>query len=231
MVKVEMIKKLRDKNNKLYGYIIRDEYGRETGIYTSDLKKSILNGSCVVSNMTLTSDGRLIEKKMSVVSDKNNLLIPSIFGVQIKNIKTSVGREGEYYKGNVYYMGKLLGEWSQDPNGCIVDNYYFDESILKTPLAKYKNAYGAQNSMETFMLKVVILTEYYKLYQKMLKAGNHDKMTVVTDDYDCSYIVITYKNKDSKTKISIDRAAAQIAKNNMGLNVKEFNKEEDFCIN
>lgn len=245
MITVTMVKKLKDNNGKIYGYIIRDGYGKEAGIYTNNLKEHIRNGVCEVTNMTLTSDNRLIDKKyvkdaialknpIPIVNKEkqyNEKLIPSIFGVQIKSIKTGHGRDGEYYYGTVYYLGRKLGMWSQDSRGCIVDNYEFNEHILDDALNSYRMYMNdTKISMETLMSHVVILSEYYKSYEKMIKQGKYSKLTIVTDTYDIQYIEIKHNGINAAISNSIDVASHKISKNGFGVVVKHFNSRDDFAI-
>lgn len=242
MVEVSVINKLYDNKGKLYAYKIQYENGNIDHIYAEALKDHIRNGNCKVTNMNLTSDNRLVSKKIEQeLNDAPKLakinnpyagLIPSICGVQIKNIRTGHGREGEYYYGTVYLMGRKLGTWSQDPYGCIVDNYEFDENILKTSLDSYRHLTGnTAMSMETFMLKVVILTEYYKLYKKMVREGKYKILTIVTDKLDYQYSAVTHNSFDNNTMNGISKIANNIAKNGMGSVIIHFKCEEDFCIN
>jgi len=62
MVHVTCINKLRDKNNRIVGYVIKDKHGKEMEILSESLKKHIISGDIKVDNLTLTSDGRLIDK-------------------------------------------------------------------------------------------------------------------------------------------------------------------------
>ena len=70
MLVVKMIKKLYDKNGKLAGYTLRNEYNKAEVMNVSkeQLKTAVLNGQCEVINMTLTSDGRLLGSAHSKVT-------------------------------------------------------------------------------------------------------------------------------------------------------------------
>ena len=244
MIVVSVVRNIRDDKGNITGYIIQDEYGKQAGIYKDNLKENIRNGLCTVTNLKLTSDGRLITKQQAKVhkEEKPTLIInennktaantaPSICGVQIKNIKTGHGREGEYYYGTVYYNGKKLGNWGQDPNGCISDNYEFNENILKEALNKYRIKVCNPNiSLEALMSNVVVLSEYYKSYTKMIKQGKYTKLTIVTDEYDFQYVEIKHNGMNAAISNSIDIASHKIAKNGMGVVIKHFNNEKDFII-
>ena len=42
-----------------------------------------------------------------------------IYGLELKGIKTMIGRNGEVFQGNIYLEGKKIGVYSQDLNGGI----------------------------------------------------------------------------------------------------------------
>lgn len=67
MLTVKCIQKFK-KNNKIYGYRLQDAQGNIKDIDTDKLKYAIRNNKMAVSNLTLTSDNRLIESKV-----KNNI--------------------------------------------------------------------------------------------------------------------------------------------------------------
>ena len=238
MLELRVIKKLYDNKGKLYAYTIQDTKGNVTNIYSDALKEHIRNRNCIVLNMTLTSDNRLIDKKEEIKQVKKvsntvqTNLVPSICGVQLKNIKIGNGREGEYYYGTVYYLGKKLGEWSQDPYGCIADNFEFNENILKEPLTKYKNIMcHSELRLETFMLKVLVLTEYYNAFLKMKKQGKFKVLTIITDSFDYEYITIPNNGMSNQLQELIDKYSIKIERNGMGkVQVKHFSTDGDFII-
>ena len=57
----ECITKFRDKNNRIKGYRLRDKNGRTVEESAEKVKKAIECGNITVSNLTLTSDGRLVD--------------------------------------------------------------------------------------------------------------------------------------------------------------------------
>lgn len=59
VLKVEVIKKIH-KNRKLVGYKIRDDKGNEMDIDKNALKDALKGGKVEVTNMTVTSDGRIL---------------------------------------------------------------------------------------------------------------------------------------------------------------------------
>lgn len=63
MIQAKCIEKFRDEHNKIYGYRLQDINEQTQDVTPSDLKSAILNNQISVTNLTLTSDGRLIDKK------------------------------------------------------------------------------------------------------------------------------------------------------------------------
>lgn len=63
MIQAKCIQKFRNKQNKIYGYRLQDINGQVQDVTPEDLKNAIKNASINVINLTLTSDGRLVDKK------------------------------------------------------------------------------------------------------------------------------------------------------------------------
>ena len=62
MIKAKCIQKLRNKNNQIYKYIIVDSNGNHKDIDAKSLKQAIISNQIEIANLSLTSDGRLIDK-------------------------------------------------------------------------------------------------------------------------------------------------------------------------
>lgn len=70
MLTVKVITKYHDAKEVLVGYNIEDVVTHQTMYVTKDqLKSAVMNGQCVITNMTLTSDGRLIGKAAPVKNE------------------------------------------------------------------------------------------------------------------------------------------------------------------
>ena len=69
VIQVKCIQKIRDKNDKIVGYLLRDANGKEQQLGADFLKAYIKNGDIVVTNLTLTSNGKLVSKK---TDEENN---------------------------------------------------------------------------------------------------------------------------------------------------------------
>ena len=67
MLKVRCIYKMRKFNTgEIYCYRIQDEHGRVNDVAPNELKNAILNKTVECVNLTLTKNGRLIDKKVKV---------------------------------------------------------------------------------------------------------------------------------------------------------------------
>ena len=60
MIYAKCTEKFRDSSNKITGYMVADNYGHSKRFQSEDLKRLIRNGKLCITNLTLTSDGRLI---------------------------------------------------------------------------------------------------------------------------------------------------------------------------
>lgn len=60
MLKVSVISKVK-KGQRIVNYKIKTDDGRVALVDADDFKKYIANGSVYVHNMTLTSDGKLVD--------------------------------------------------------------------------------------------------------------------------------------------------------------------------
>lgn len=61
MIQAKCIQKFRDKNNNIYGYRLIDINGQTQDVQSKNLKQAIASGKIHVVNLTLTTDGRLID--------------------------------------------------------------------------------------------------------------------------------------------------------------------------
>ena len=70
MLTVTCIQKFRDKHNIIEGYRIQAPKGETKDVTSQSLKNAIIQGKIEVTNLTLTSDNRLIDKKEHNSSNK-----------------------------------------------------------------------------------------------------------------------------------------------------------------
>ena len=71
MIQAKCIQKFRDKNNNIYGYRLIDLNGQTQDVQAKNLKQSIANGTIHVVNLTLTSDGRLVDTTEKHLQNKS----------------------------------------------------------------------------------------------------------------------------------------------------------------
>lgn len=69
MITVTCTKKLRDKNNRIVGYELEDCNGKRMRFNSKQVKQAIFLQQITITNLKLTSDGRLIDNTESVQSD------------------------------------------------------------------------------------------------------------------------------------------------------------------
>lgn len=73
MIQVRCIEKIRDKNNHIMGYKIQNLTGETRVVDKDKLKEAVRNKKLDIVNMTLTSDNRLIDKKIKNVKAGNEI--------------------------------------------------------------------------------------------------------------------------------------------------------------
>lgn len=71
MITVKMIEKFRNDSGKIIGYRLQDVNGQTQDMQASDLKNAIKNGIIKVSNLTLTSDNRLVDTAEVTLTNVN----------------------------------------------------------------------------------------------------------------------------------------------------------------
>ena len=94
MRQVKCIEKIRDKNKNIIKYRLIDKNKNITSVKSNELKESIRSGQIEVTNLTLTSDNRLVDKK-SKQNNKTESLINRLrtLGYSIKKFNTDCGHE------------------------------------------------------------------------------------------------------------------------------------------
>ena len=255
MINIKCIGKIRNKNNVISGYALQDASGNQMDVNAKALKEAIKSGKVNCINLKLTRDGKLVDKtpiedlkksEVKEIKDTPNAKIhrvkgmntpPCMYGIAIKGIKTLIGREGEYYCGSVYKNGKKLGDWSQSPYGAITDDFFFDEAELDDAVLQWskETQYGGRLDKESFMLALVILTEYFGIYKRALKNGRNC-LVIITDEYDMSYRALQcsipnkYSGLPSDVNILINRYKTDILKSGYNPVVKVFKSFDDFEI-
>lgn len=224
------------KNGKYIGWNIMDEQGNVMDATTESIKKAIITKSATVLNLVITQSGEL--QMMDSYNKKQitkNHIAPSYFGIQIKNLKKSVGREGEAYQGDVWLYGKKLGFWSQDANGCISDRFEFDKYALLESLHKHQQRENKPHAdTESLMNAVLNNIDNYKQYKNMVKKGAKS-MIVITDYYGIYVTCIGARTSDlreieSKFYDDINKYKEKYTKPGKPAIVKIYTSEDDFII-
>ena len=70
MIKVKCVDKFRDGQGKICGYRLMDCYGKTQDMFAETLKEEIKNNNISVINLTLTSDGRLVDSSEKPVKNE-----------------------------------------------------------------------------------------------------------------------------------------------------------------
>lgn len=87
MQKVKCIRKIRDAKGKITGYTIQNLTGETRTVDKDKLKEAVRNKQIDIVNMTLTSDNRLIDKNVKVVSDIGSITLSSNDRRAVEEIK------------------------------------------------------------------------------------------------------------------------------------------------
>lgn len=75
MITAKCIQKFRDKNNRICGYRLQDQQGYTKDVNSEQLKAAIAQKQIVITNLTLTIDGRLVDSKERKVQAIDNKAI------------------------------------------------------------------------------------------------------------------------------------------------------------
>lgn len=92
MIICTCIQKHYDKNNKIIGYTIKDNEGKVLNIYADALKEHIRNNVVNVTNLTLTSDNRLVDKgiqdttEQQIITAENVLQKAAMLGSRVMEV-------------------------------------------------------------------------------------------------------------------------------------------------
>lgn len=74
MIRVTCIQKVRDPQGKIVSYLMEDECHNQKMVEPLDLKATIINGAVQVTNLKLTSDGRLIDSNPNEGNTEDDIL-------------------------------------------------------------------------------------------------------------------------------------------------------------
>lgn len=87
MIQCKCIQKFRDNNGRIYGYRLQDINGQIQDVTPNDLKNVIAHKQLEVVNLNLTSDGRLIDKKVEKQLQNTELMPNKVEKSQNSNDK------------------------------------------------------------------------------------------------------------------------------------------------
>ena len=101
-----------------------------------------------------------------------------IYGVELKNIRKTVGMEGEGFTANIYLDGKKIGQCADYGDGGEINIYYDDrtvapllESRIRTYFDKYPEEKDFLETTDIFLYKVFSLKEMETMFKKYQKQG------------------------------------------------------------
>lgn len=140
-----------------------------------------------------------------------------IYGLELKGIKTMIGRNGEIFQGNIYLDGKKIGVYSQDPNGGITPLIWMNDKYSKQKLEKIvskeylrnDNIWKVKEDMiehidvleETFE-NIYTLKEWEKVFGKELKKRTRSfVMIVIPEDFQYRLYFTTNLMEDNEIEI------------------------------
>lgn len=95
MLKVKCLEKIRNNSHRIIGYKLEDIFGNVRDIQAAKLKEAMLKGSIDVVNLTMASDGKIIDKVKTEVPKRMNVETPiekfllkcRMAGIDIDNYK------------------------------------------------------------------------------------------------------------------------------------------------
>lgn len=225
MLNIKIIDIIKDAYDNVTHYTIQDDSGEQRKVTNFALVTALARNQVCVTNAKLINGIFVINKP--VVSKTGSA--PSIQGVTLKNIKTNIGREGEYISATVYIDNKKVGQWSQDSYGAICDNFLFDTTKLKERIKNYVQICNrAKMSPEEFMSELYVLCDEYKIYKKYINGGA--KYTIIiTDTYGCIvYALGTNTTNSPNVNKQIELYKQQIIQQGFTPVVKIYSSEKDF---
>lgn len=108
MVKAKCIEKIRDNSGKIVTYILEDENGNRTNVPAYSLKNSMIYKQIDITNLKLTSDGRLIDKKDTEQNDDVQMIDEGTSSVEkaLRHCLKAINIKGDYLstQGDVTYF-------------------------------------------------------------------------------------------------------------------------------
>lgn len=131
MIQAKCIQKFRDKKNKIYGYRLQDINGQTQDVTPNDLKNAILNKQIVIVNLTLTTDGRLVDK-----TPEKQLQNKKIMPNTVKDTTKELEDMADMIANKIYNKLKI-NETAKEIK-CLNNNYDGNIDQRYEPEIKYK---------------------------------------------------------------------------------------------
>lgn len=108
MVKAKCIQKIRDNSGKIVTYTLEDENGNRTNVPAYSLKNSMIYKQIDITNLKLTSDGRLIDKKDTEQNDDVQMIDEgtSLVEKALRHCLKAINIRGDYLstQGDITYF-------------------------------------------------------------------------------------------------------------------------------
>lgn len=111
MLKIRVIQTFK-KGNKIIGYRIQDiSNNKVMNVETLHLKRAIIDKKCEAVNMTLTTDGRLVQHKEYSMNSTNKSVVDK-YSSTIASVKQRFDKILDIYKDNKFteITGKTGGD-------------------------------------------------------------------------------------------------------------------------
>lgn len=187
MLKIKCIKVFRDEHNRIIGYRIIDEHKRVNDVMADQLKEAIRSKTVTCTNLTLTTDNRLISKRNT--NENNNI---KYYRYEISDDKQHI-KIGGLFKGINKVLEEIDKEASYGNVQAIQDYEYIDRLIskleynLKSPKIENSKAIFYYNELERnkivsqlLEIQQVLNDYYYNMDEEILV--NPDRSRVVYED-------------------------------------------------
>lgn len=106
MIKAKYLEKYKDNNGKIIAYLLEDTDGNRIKLNADYVKHQILKGTLDVINLTLTSDNRLIDKKVvnTAINDRTTKDKEMILKIMQKAKLLNKLKEIQAYSGDKVYL-------------------------------------------------------------------------------------------------------------------------------
>ena len=124
MIKVKCVDKFRDGQGKICGYRLMDCYGKTQDMFAETLKEEIKKNNISVINLTLTSDGRLVDSSEKPVKNEETK-------------KTNLGSAMNAYRSFNSLIDTLVGPYNFHP--FVIRRIEVDDHANPTLIAKAIN--------------------------------------------------------------------------------------------